>query len=164
MLAIRVKVAKRAGRPASPLTARCRLIYKVPGATGQLDQTYHRAPPRAHAIGGPLRVTEGRKTTLARSAGDLPLDPQQWTGTDGSDPLNVCAISGPNAATLANEVSPRLVLAAPFVQLSRVGQREAILGFTVKNRADASAFANSTITLTRCWRHIRGGYHEMCSH
>ena len=33
---------------------------------------------------------DGRKTTLARSVGELPLDPQQRTGTDGSDPLNVC--------------------------------------------------------------------------
>ena len=32
-----------------------------------------------------------RKTALAKSIGELPLDPQQRIGTDGSDPLNVCA-------------------------------------------------------------------------
>ncbi len=38
-----------------------------------------------------IRVRDRRKTTLAKSVGELPLDPQQRTGTDGSDPLNVCA-------------------------------------------------------------------------
>ena len=48
-------------------------------------------PPSRCFFKGPVQ----KKTTLASTVGELPLDPRQRTGTDGSDPLNVCAKKSP---------------------------------------------------------------------
>ena len=63
--------------------------------TGTAPRTRHRSVGTSSipSRGLPHRVSDRRKTTLAKSVGELPLDPHQRTGTDGSDPLNVCASS-----------------------------------------------------------------------